>query len=146
MAFQGIVHVLRIHVVSSALSTEENTAVFDTILAIVENGKWVLLLDWARVDLLRIYAHMLGISNINPIPVERFPEAARSLPGLNELVSVLGVGPIEYGHVNSLDLVCDIVGHGLREDVRAAYDVIPGHALLGGVQPYPVPSAFGWGC
>ncbi len=122
-AFQGIVHVLRIHVVSSALSTEENTAVFDTILAIVENGKWVLLLDWARVDLLRIYAHMLGISNINPIPVERFPEAARSLPGLNELVSVLGVGPIEYGHVNSLDLVCDIVGHGLREDVWAAYDV-----------------------
>ncbi len=123
-AFRGIVHSLKTHVVSSDLSAEENTAVFDTILGIVENGKWALLLDWACVDLLRIYAHMLGISNINPIPVERFPEAARSLPGLNELVSVLGVGLIdEYSHFNSLDLICDIVGYGLREDVRAAYDV-----------------------
>ncbi|SJK98234.1 uncharacterized protein ARMOST_01495 [Armillaria ostoyae] len=123
-AFRGIVHSLKTHVVSSALSAEENTAVFDTILGIVENGKWALLLDWARVDLLRIYVYMLSILNINPIPVERFPEAARSLPGLNELVSVLDARPIDqYSHFNSLDLVCDIIGYGLREDVRAAYDV-----------------------
>ncbi|PBK61284.1 hypothetical protein ARMSODRAFT_1025804 [Armillaria solidipes] len=123
-AFRGVLCSLETHVVSSALSAEENTAVFDTILGIVENGKWALLLGWARVDLLRIYVHMLGISNINPIPVERFPEAARSLPGLNELVSILGAGPIDqYSHSNSLDLVCDIIGYGLREDVRAAYDV-----------------------
>ncbi|KAK0196067.1 hypothetical protein F5146DRAFT_316084 [Armillaria mellea] len=122
-AFQATVGSLKAYLSSSILSTEENIAVFNTILAIIENGKWALI-EWARTDLLDIYVHMLGISIINPIPVERFPEAAQSLPGLNELVSVLGIGPVDqYSHFNSVDLVCNIIGYGLREDVRAAYDV-----------------------
>ncbi|KAK0459392.1 uncharacterized protein EV420DRAFT_1642373 [Desarmillaria tabescens] len=124
-AFRLIVHSLKTHVVSSALSAKETTAVFDTILAVFENGKWALSLDWACADFLCIYAYVLGISNTNTVPVERLPEAALSEPVLKELVSILIVKPIDqYGLISSFNLVCDIIGYGLREDVMAAYDVL----------------------